>query len=86
LRELVPVFSFSRDGFRADECAAAMRGGAEKARDYDLARTQAWLKEAERALSDNRSTMAVVMMTELLEPDGYLAALRARGYEVVEPE
>lgn len=86
LRELVPAFSFSRDGFRADDCAAAMRGGEQKSRDYDAARMKGWLAQAERALRDNKSTMAVVLMSELFATDGYLAALRERGYEVVEPE
>jgi len=86
LRRLVPAYSFSRDGFRADECAAAMRGGEQQAREYDAKRRQAWLAEAERALSNNRSTMAVVLMSEIFAPDGYLAGLRARGYEIVEPE
>jgi hypothetical protein len=86
LRKLVPRFSFSRDGFRADECAAAMHGGEQRARAYKDRRTQSWLQEAERALRDNRSTMAVVLMSELFAPDGYLAALRARGYHIDEPE
>jgi hypothetical protein len=86
LRSLVPSFSFSRDGLRAGECAAAMRGGQEQLRAYDTGRMNGWLAEAERALRDNRSTMAVVLMSELFTPDGYLAALRARGYEVVEPQ
>jgi hypothetical protein len=86
LRELVPAYSFSRDGFRAGECAAAMHGGEPQAQEYKLKRTQAWLKEAERALSKNRSTLAVVLMSELFEPDGYLAALRAKGYHIVEPQ
>ena len=86
LRGLVPRFSFSRDGLRAGECAAAMRGGEQQRRDYDVARMNGWLIEAERALRVNRSTMAVVLMSELFAPDGYLAALRARGYEVVEPQ
>jgi hypothetical protein len=85
LRRLVPTFSFSRDGFRTDECAAAMRGGAQQSHDYDVGRRQAWVAEAERVLRDNRSTMAVVLMSELFAMDGYLAALRARGYDVVEP-
>jgi hypothetical protein len=85
LRELVPLYSFSRDGFRAGECADAMHGGEQQAREYKLRRTQFWLDEAERALKQNRSTMAVVLMSELFEPDGYLAALRAKGYEVTEP-
>jgi hypothetical protein len=86
MRRLVPAFSFSRDGLRADECAAAMRGGEQQARDYNIGRMKGWLNEAERALRDNQSTMAVVLMSELFEPDGYLSELRARGYEVIEPQ
>lgn len=85
LRTLVSAYSFSRDGFRADECAAAMHGGAQQADAYKQRRTQGWLAEADRALKANRSTMAVVLMSELFEPDGYLAGLRGRGYEIVEP-
>jgi len=86
LRTLVPAYSFSRDGFRRGACAAAMRGGEKQAIQYDAERKQGWLKEAERCLKQNRNTMAVVLMSELFEPDGYLAALRARGYTVVEPD
>jgi hypothetical protein len=86
LRRLVPAYSFSRDGFRADECAAAMRGGEQAAREYNEKRKQAWLAEADRALWYNRRTMAVVLMSEIFAPDGYLAGLRAKGYEIVEPE
>jgi hypothetical protein len=42
--------------------------------------------EAERALRENASTLAVAPIPELFADNGYLAALRARGYEVVEPE
>ncbi len=86
LRRLVPAYSFSRDGVRADQCAAAMRGGEQQARDYNAIRIKSWLNEAERALRRNRSTMAVVLMSEIFAPDGYLAALRERGYEIIEPE
>ena len=85
LRELVPAYSFSRDGFRAGECAAAMHGTEQNARDYQQRRNEFWLSEAERALKENRSTVAVVLMSELFQPDGYFEGLRARGYEVVEP-
>ena len=47
---------------------------------------QAWLKEAERALSANRVTVAVLPVTRMVAPEGYLAALKARGYSVEEPE
>lgn len=86
LRRLVPAYSFSRDGFRTGECAAAMRGGEQQLREYNQRRTQAWLDSAERALRRNRSTIAVVLMSEIFATDGYLAGLRDRGYEIVEPD
>lgn len=86
LRELVPRYSFSRDGFRAGECAAAMHGGEDKAREYKAKRTLAWLAQAEASLKKNKSTLAVVLMSELFAPDGYLEALRAKGYGIVEPK
>lgn len=45
-----------------------------------------WLEAAERALANNRMTFATLPMRELIEPDGYLAALQARGYRVEAPE
>jgi hypothetical protein len=45
----------------------------------------AWLEVAEKAIADNVSTVAVLSMTELLKPDGWLAIFRARGYEIIEP-
>lgn len=45
-----------------------------------------WLAAAEKSLSNNRSTLAVLSMSELTSPDGMLAALRARGYQIDEPE
>jgi uncharacterized protein YbaP (TraB family) len=44
-----------------------------------------WLASAERALTDNMTTFAVLPMRELLEADGLLEQLRARGYAVQEP-
>lgn len=44
-----------------------------------------WLAAAEAALASHRSTFAVVPMQALLGRDGYLATLRARGYEITEP-
>lgn len=45
-----------------------------------------WLAKAESALARNRSTVAVVGMQRLLSNDGLLAQLRARGYQVIEPD
>lgn len=45
-----------------------------------------WLRAADAALARNRSTVAVQLMSRLLAPDGVLAALRAKGYTVEEPD
>lgn len=44
-----------------------------------------WLQAADEALSNNRSTVAVLNMADLVGPNGYLARLRAKGYAVQEP-
>jgi hypothetical protein len=37
-------------------------------------------------MKQNRITLAVILMSELFAPDGYLAALRAKGYRIEEPK
>ena len=44
-----------------------------------------WMSRAEQALQRNRSTLAVVGIKKLLAADGWLALLRARGYEIRDP-
>jgi hypothetical protein len=44
-----------------------------------------WLAAAETALRSNPSSFALLPISELLKPDGYLAKLQARGYEVEAP-
>lgn len=44
-----------------------------------------WLAAAETALQNNASTFALLPISELLKPDGYLAKLQAKGYEVEAP-
>jgi hypothetical protein len=44
-----------------------------------------WLAAAERALGANRTTFATLDVRELIRPDGLLARLRQRGFEVREP-
>lgn len=44
-----------------------------------------WLNAVDVALARNRSSVALIGITELLQPEGLLAQLRARGYEVEEP-
>jgi hypothetical protein len=45
----------------------------------------AWLTTAERALATHEQSLALLPMAEILKPDGYLAALQARGYAVEAP-
>ncbi|MEO8808765.1 MAG: TraB/GumN family protein [Rhodanobacter sp.] len=45
-----------------------------------------WVKAALTALRDNPQTLAILPMHELLQPDGYLAALKADGYLVESPD
>ena len=45
----------------------------------------AWLAAAERALRENRSTVAVLWMGQILDPDGYVAELKERGYTIRDP-
>lgn len=70
-------------------CAdAVLQAGVARKRGLDDLRervARAWMEAAEKALANNRSTVAVLPMSELLKPDGYLAQLRERGYEIEEP-
>lgn len=44
-----------------------------------------WLADAVQALATHQTTFAVLPIARLLEPDGWVARLRARGYTVEEP-
>jgi hypothetical protein len=44
-----------------------------------------WVADAERALAANETTFAIVPLAKLLQEDGYLARLRARGYAIEPP-
>ncbi len=45
----------------------------------------AWINAVDAALAKNAVTMASLSMRTLLEPDGYLAKLKAKGYVIEEP-
>ncbi len=70
-------------------CAdAILNAGVMRKRGLDDMRerfAEVWLTAAEAALAKNKSTFAVLPMRQLLAPDGYIAVLRERGYEVEEP-
>jgi uncharacterized protein YbaP (TraB family) len=46
----------------------------------------AWLDSAEKALAANTTTFATLRLADILKPDGYLAALKAKGYTVESPD
>ena len=45
-----------------------------------------WMQTVDAALVANTTSFATLPMTEILEPDGLLSTLRAKGYEIVEPQ
>lgn len=47
---------------------------------------EAWLAAAEHALEANSSSFATLRLANLVGPDSYLNALKAKGYEVVAPD
>jgi len=70
-------------------CSAAFTGAALARRlgigDIPQQLRARWIAAAERALASNRSTLAILPMSQLLRDDGYLTDLRAKGYEVASP-
>ena len=68
--------------------AAVLEASALEGEDFDALpeRVKAeWLKAAEAALGKNKRTFAALPMRELVDSDGYLAALREKGYRVEAP-
>lgn len=59
--------------------------GVPRIRELSTAADRQWLESAEAALQRNRTTLALRSMRDLLAPDGVLAQLRAKGYQVVGP-
>ncbi|MCB1552781.1 MAG: TraB/GumN family protein [Xanthomonadales bacterium] len=47
---------------------------------------EAWLEAVDQALSDHETSLAILSIEELVSGSDYLAALTARGYEVIAPE
>ncbi len=67
-----------------DVCTAAVSTSARSKQLIDEANTS-WNREAELALANNRSTLALKPIHDLLGPRGVLAAFKAKGYEVEGP-
>jgi len=45
-----------------------------------------WLAAAETSLANNKGTFAMLPISDLLNPDGLVATLRTKGYQVDEPD
>jgi hypothetical protein len=76
---------------REDACHDAMQNGSFAKNNPAFQglrerRRASWLKAAERSLSSNASTFAILSMSEVLGPKSYLADLQARGYTVESPK
>lgn len=76
-------------GYR-DSCKSAVTG-AGFAKSLGIANLpmqveEQWLGAADTALAANTQSFAVLPMFAVLDPDGFLAALRARGYTVTAPD
>lgn len=70
-----------------DPCFNLLLASSEGATITDLfnRQKQEWLKAAESALERNTSTFAVLQIRELIEKNGLLAQLAARGYDIKAP-
>ncbi|MBL8261051.1 MAG: TraB/GumN family protein [Xanthomonadaceae bacterium] len=70
-------------------CNAAMTGNAVARKigmhDIEARVRQRWFEAAESALSRNKTTFALLPVSQLLAPDGYLSLLAAKGYMIEEP-
>jgi uncharacterized protein YbaP (TraB family) len=45
----------------------------------------AWMEAVDRALGNNASTFAILSISQMLKPNGYIAKLQAKGYTVDAP-
>jgi uncharacterized protein YbaP (TraB family) len=45
-----------------------------------------WTASAEKALAANTSTFAILRLSDILGPESYLTALKAKGYQVESPD
>lgn len=81
--------SFDQLGRRNNTCADVF-SNAEFSRKWGIPDIRAsirdeWLRMAEASLATNATTFAVLPLEDLMAPDGYVARLRALGYEIDAP-
>jgi len=66
-------------------CTSAVSSSSAETRQLIDASNADWNREVELALTNNRSTLALKPIHDLLGPHGVLAAFKARGYQVEGP-
>lgn len=73
---------------QSDACFEAMQHTRvlQAAGDIEARLRQRWLDAAGKALDAHATSFALLPMGEVVGKDGYLEALRARGYEIVAPD
>ncbi|HEV2703671.1 MAG TPA: TraB/GumN family protein [Steroidobacteraceae bacterium] len=70
---------------KPDTCMLDMFDNDQQATDAIAHHTEQWLAAVDLALNTNKTTFALVPTRNIFAPDGWLTALRARGYTVQEP-
>jgi hypothetical protein len=76
---------------QATACRTAMTNsawmrGLKGAEDVDARVKASWLAAVDKAVAANRSTFALLPVASAMNADGYLEALRQKGYVVEQPE
>jgi uncharacterized protein YbaP (TraB family) len=70
---------------KPETCVLDMFDNDQQARDVTAHHTEQWLAAVALALKTCGTTFALVPAERIFAPDGWLTALRARGYDVQEP-
>jgi hypothetical protein len=70
---------------KPDTCVLDMFDNDLQARDVTAHHTEHWLAAVDLALKTRKTTFALVPADKIFAPDGWLTALRTRGYDVQEP-
>ena len=71
---------------KPDTCVRAMFDNDRQASEVTAHHAEQWLSAVDLALKTYPSTFALVPVDKVFAPDGWLTALRARGYDVQEPQ
>ena len=71
---------------KPNQCQPDMFDNDQRAKEATARHTEQWLAAVDFALKTHQTAFAIVPTDKLFAPDGWLADLRARGYDVQEPQ